>query len=116
MDIFSLGVSILEVLLNGKTIMNFENLLELRKGEFSLQSYIDAAVEGLPESERVKGLLGQMLEREPEKRPSIEVVMGTWKEMWMKEIHTLVWYLQSVFSKSSFVIPDLRIGLLRKII
>ena len=28
----------------------------------------------------------------------------------------LVGYLQSIFAKSSFIIPDLRIGLLRKVI
>lgn len=73
MDVFSLGISILEVLLNGRTLMTFENLLQMRKGEFSLQGYIEAAMEGFPEDQKgkVKSMLGLMLEVDPHKRLSI---------------------------------------------
>lgn len=36
MDVFSLGCSILEVLRDGKVLLNYENLLKFKKGEFSL--------------------------------------------------------------------------------
>lgn len=43
MDIFSLGCSILEVLRDGKPILNFESYLKFKKGEIVLDSFIDEA-------------------------------------------------------------------------
>jgi serine/threonine protein kinase len=40
MDIFSLGCTMLDVLLNGKFAMTHEDLLKLKRGEFSLQPLI----------------------------------------------------------------------------
>jgi serine/threonine protein kinase len=116
MDMFSLGCAIMDVLLNGKPMMSFENLLQFRKGEFSLQPIIQSATEGLPNSEVLRSLLSSMLERDPEKRPTIEELFHRWLEFSSKDVSLLVWYLQNAFCKSCFFTPDLRIGLLRRVI
>ncbi len=41
MDLFSLGLSILEVLNDGKSTFTYENLLNFKKGKFSIEELID---------------------------------------------------------------------------
>lgn len=43
MDMFSLGCSILEVLRDGKPLMNYESYLKFKKGEISLDPFIEDA-------------------------------------------------------------------------
>jgi hypothetical protein len=47
MDIFSLGCSILEVLRDGRPLMNEETYLKFREGLFSIDSFIEEACRNL---------------------------------------------------------------------
>lgn len=111
-----MGCTVMDVLLNGKPMMSYENLLQLKKGEFSLQPIIQAATESLPNGEVLRSLLSSMLDICPEKRPTAEELLHCWMDFSSKDVSLLVWYLQSAFCKGCFFTPDLRIGLLRRVI
>lgn len=72
MDIFSLGCSILEVLRDGKPILNFESYLKFKKGEIGLDSFIDEACKNLDRGEELNKMIKGMLSLCPEDRPTIE--------------------------------------------
>ena len=70
MDIFSLGCSILEVLRDGKPLLTYEKLIKFKKGEYSLQGFIEQGcknLKGLPQGDRESliKLLTKMLSLSP---------------------------------------------------
>lgn len=57
-----------------------------------------------------------MLDKDPEKRPTAEELLHHWLDLSSRDVSMLVWYLQNAFCKGCFFTPDLRIGLLRRVI
>lgn len=76
---------------------------------------IVTATEGLPHMEKLRELLNGMLDKEPDRRPTIEELLSIWLDFTGRSVPLMLWYIQMAFCKGPFFLPDLRIGLLRRI-
>lgn len=116
MDIFSLGCSILEVLRDGKPMMNFETYLKFKKNEVSFDAVVEETCRNLEQGECLKAMLMAMLSSSPDDRPPIERIVEDFNKIIDVDSYSLIWHCCSAFSTTSFFLPDERIVLIHSIL
>jgi hypothetical protein len=123
MDLFSLGLCVLEVLNDGRSPFSYESLLNLKKGKFSLEELIENTINSLTAEQRletpsseikeIKEIVTELLLKKSEKPQSL---IERFPKIMKNEINMLLWHCLSSFSKISFQLADHRIYLLQSII
>jgi hypothetical protein len=117
MDMFSMGMTILKVLNDGRSCMSYSDLLRLKKEGLNLAPQIAEAVSKL---QRGRGILGELLKdllkEKPEERPTATSALQRISQLVEHEFYLLLWSCLSVFNKSSFSSCDLRVNLIYSLI
>jgi hypothetical protein len=111
MDIFSLGLAILEVLSDGCSPLSYEQLVKSQKEGLDLRELVDSATANLQHCDKLREILWGMLQEEPLSRSSIHSVQLKLQTCIEQEVYVLFWCCLSAFNKTSFASCDLRVHL-----
>ena len=113
MDMFSLGLTILEVLNDGRSPMSYSDLLRMRKNGMDFDLLIKDSVSKLSSGSVVMAeILTSLLGVIPEDRMDATKCLRKVSRIIDQEMYLLLWMCLSAFSKSSFSSCDLRIKLI----
>ena len=74
MDLFALGCSVAEVLLDGHLLLDFSQLVAFRSGELDFDALLDMFPAG-PLVEETRGVVRALMHRDPHQRPSARDVL-----------------------------------------
>lgn len=113
MDMFSLGLAILEVLNDGRSPMSYSDLLRFKKEGLDFSQLIKDSVSKLSKGPSALAyLLTNLLKENPEERLPADKAQQIVSSIVDHEMYFVLWTILSAFSKSSFASCDLRIKLI----
>ena len=108
MDTFSLGLIIAELFLE-KTIFDFSNLLNFKKGEFT-EEQLSEVLKGI-ENDNIRSIVSKMIKLNYKERISINDAFNQFKENVSPiAINSFLFHFNVIINKTEFWKPDLLIG------
>mmetsp|Transcript_933 Transcript_933/g.840 ORF Transcript_933/g.840 Transcript_933/m.840 type:complete len:135 (-) Transcript_933:446-850(-) len=111
MDIFSLGCVIAEILLDGKTLFTYEELLAYRRNEYDPLPIVDKI-----EDDDIKAIVKDMIKKNPSERADIFDVLKRWGSICPDSFSSIIYYINASLSSFNFVTPDQRIALIQQLL
>jgi len=112
MDIFSLGCVIAELMLDGRSLFTYEQLLAYRRDEYDPSPLLERI-----ENPGIINFIKLMIKKDPEQRPSLHELLSRFAtEIAPESFSTIIYYINSSLLSHNFILPDQRIALIRHLL